>query len=58
MTDIGQFVFKNVTMVIACSTQAQEHVASLPWIKEMLDGSRIESFVGVGTNEADFSTLA
>ena len=47
VTDIGKFVFKNVTMVIACSAQAQEHLANFPWIKEMLDASHIESFVGV-----------
>ena len=58
VTDIGQFVFKNLTMVIACSAQARDHVASLPWIQEMLDPSHSETFVGVGTNGADFSTLA
>ena len=58
LTDVGQFVLKNIINTLALCPQALLHKDQFPWLAEMLDDSVLESWVGVGTNGADFSTLA
>ena len=58
ITDIGQFVFKNCTIVLAQGSESGRFLGRMPWIREMVDPQVGETWVGVGTNGADFSLLA
>ena len=36
ITDVAQFVWKNISTVLATSKQAAEYMYEMPWIKELV----------------------